>query len=658
MKHFISLFFLFLYNVVYAQNIVPYLTKNNKYIFVDSETLVQAFNGEYDSTDGFIGSFAIVEVSNKYGFINKKGNTLLPIEYNEKEIGYALIDKNYVLISELKNNLHSVRCFQVNDFKEIFTFSGEEIKQNQLEFKPIENYLLIYSRKSENIYGLYSLNTGWKIPFYSNKFEKTEIFKTIENEKYSNQIIAVKKNNKWGILNLDNLEENAIYDEIKPIDKNLIKVKKDELWAVADKNQNLLTDFIFSDIEIFRAGSDRCAVKISDKWGFIDSKAKLIVPVIYDEYDEINGFENGLVAVAKKSKINGFENNKVLKNFLEELKWGVIDEFNNVKIDFLYNSAPQLEKNEFVIVNKVIDGELEIDLNYYSKTGKIIKKKKAKPIILFKNGKEKILLNKYSIDPNFQNKLPLIKISDKKTWKHGLINVNQDLIVSPIYDEISEIFKDKLYSVFNGKFGLINNKGAMILPLIYDEIETMYNVVNNTYDYLKLKKGDKYLIADKNGKFITREKYDKVSYIKDYFVVVNQNKMGLINKKGEILLPLEFDKISIVGPYIEIFKNKKYGLIDSNFQKILDLKYNMIAYSDLSVSYLGNITSVFGINGDRLPTIKAFDGMEMKIIDLNKEMNKNLIMQNRVYVTSNDVRLPFYSFGSFESKGNKLFQEQ
>ena len=657
MKHIFSFFFLFLFSIVYAQNIVPYLTKNNKYIFVDSETLVPAFNGEYDSTDGFVGSFAKVEVSNKYGFIDKKGNTLLPIEYNEKEIGYELLDKNYGFIYEFKNNSYNVRCIQVNDFKEIFTFSGEEINQNQLKFETFKNDLLIYSRKSQNIYGLYSLDTGWKIPLYSNKFEEIEIFRMIENEKYSNQIIAVKQNNKWGILSLDKLEANAIFDEIKDIGKNLFKVKKGNLWAIMDVDQNLLTDFMFSDVNLFFSENDRCAVKLSDKWGFIDSKAKLIIPAIYDEY---NWFENGLAVVAKKSKVNGFENNKVLKNFIEELKWGVIDEFNNVKIEFLYNSAPVFKDHEFVIVKKVIDNELENDLYSALHTGKLIKKKKAKSIILFKNGKEKILLNKYSIDPNYQSNLPLIEIRDKKTWKRGLINVNQDIIVSPIYDGISEIYKDKLYTVFNGKYGIINKNGILILPVIYDQIETLYNVIDDTFDYLLLKKGDKYLIADKNGKLIAKEQYDGVNYIKDYFVVINQNKYGLINKKGEIILPLEYDKISIVGPYIEIFKNEKYGLIDSNFQKLFDLKYNMIAYSDLSGSISGMkiITGVYITNCDDLPLIKAFDGIEWKNIDLNKEKKANLILQNRVYKTSNGFRLPFYSFGSFGIEGNKQFKDQ
>lgn len=660
MKHIFSFFFLFLFSIVYAQNIVPYLTKNNKYIFVDSETLVPAFNGEYDSTDGFVGSFAKVEVSNKYGFIDKKGNTLLPIEYNEKEIGYELLDKNYGFIYEFKNNSYNVRCIQVNDFKEIFTFSGEEINQNQLKFETFKNDLLIYSRKSQNIYGLYSLDTGWKIPLYTNKFEEIEIFRMIENEKYSNQIIAVKQNNKWGILSLDKLEANAIFDEIKDIGNNLFKVKKENLWAVMDIEQNLLTDFIFLDIDSFFSKSNRCAVKLSDKWGFIDSKSKLIIPAIYDDYKL---FENGLAAVAKKRRVDGFENNKVLKNFIEELKWGVIDKFNNVKIEFLYNSAPVFSDKEFIIVNKVIDNELEIDIGISLRTaltGRIIKKKKAKGIILFKNGKEKILLNKYSIDPNYQSNLPLIEIRDKKTWKRGLINVNQDIIVSPIYDGISEIYKDKLYTVFNGKYGIINKNGILILPVIYDQIETLYNVIDDTFDYLLLKKGDKYLIADKNGKLIAKEQYDGVNYIKDYFVVINQNKYGLINKKGEIILPLEYDKISIVGPYIEIFKNEKYGLIDSNFQKLFDLKYNMIAYSDLSGSISGMkiITGVYKTNCDDLPLIKAFDGIEWKNIDLNKEKKANLILQNRVYKTSNGFRLPFYSFGSFGIEGNKQFKDQ
>ena len=661
MKHIFSFFFLFLFSLVYAQNIVPYLTKNNKYIFVDSETLVPAFNGEYDSTDGFVGSFAKVEVSNKYGLIDKKGNTLLPIEFNEKELGYELLDQNYVLIYELKNNSYNVRCFQVNDFKEIFTFTGKEMIQNQLKFETYKNNLLIYSRKSQNIYGLYSLDTGWKIPLYSNKFEEIEIFRMFENEKYSNQIIAVKQNNKWGILSLDKLEANAIFDEIKVIGDNLFKVKKENLWAVMDIEQNLLTDFMFSDIDSFF--SNRCAVKLSDKWGFIDSKSKLIIPAIYDDY---KWFENGLAAVAKKRRVDGFENNKVLKNFIEELKWGVIDEFNNVKIEFLYNSAPVFRDKEFIIVNKVIDNELQIDIDISLRTaltGRIIKKKKAKPIILYKNGKEKFLLNKYFVDANYQSNLPMIEILDKKTLrKRGLININQELKISPIYSDISVLCCGDLYTVFNGKYGVVNKSGSLIFPLIYDEVSTLTSVTksssNNNFIYLR--KGDKFGVSDKNGNILLKELYDGINYNNNYFIVTNENKFGLKNIKGHTILPLEYDKISIIGPYLELYKNGKYGLLNSNLETILELKYDSIAYSDISgsVSGMKYIVTIYESNFVDFPLIKAFDGIDMKIIDLNIDKKINLTTQNKLYITSNGVRLPFYSFGSFGIDGNKQFKEQ
>lgn len=663
MKHIFSFFFLFLFSLVYAQNIVPYLTKNNKYIFVDSETLVQAFNGEYDSTDGFVGSFAKVEVSNKYGLIDKKGNILFPIEYNEKEIGYELLDKNYGFIYEFKNNSYSVRCSQVNDFKEIFTFSGEEIEQNQLKFETFKNELLIYSRKSENIYGLYSLDMGWKIPLYSNKFEEIEIFRIIENEKYSNQFIAVKQNNKWGILNLDNIEANTIFDEIKDIGNNLFKVKKENLWAVMDIEQNLLTDFIFSDIDLFFSKSNRCAVKLSDKWGFIDSKSKLIIPAIYDDY---KWFENGLAAVAKKRRVDGFENNKVLKNFIEELKWGVIDEFNNVKIEFLYNSAPVFSDEEFIIVNKVIDNELELDIGISLRTaltGRIIKKKKAKGIILYKNGKEKILLDKYIIEPHDQFNLPMITVLDKKTLrKKGLININQELKISPIYYKISGLCCSNLYTVFNGKYGVVNTSGSVIFPLIYDEVSTLSSVTNSSSNnyFIYLRKGDKYGVSDKNGNILLKELYDGINYNNNYFIVTNENKFGLKNIKGQTILPLEYDKISIIGPYLELYKNGKYGLLNSNFETILELKYDSIAYSDISgsVSGMKYIVTIYESNFVDFPLIKAFDGIDMKIIDLNTEKKINLTTQNKLYITSNGVRLPFYSFGSFGIDGNKQFKEQ
>ena len=53
---------------------------------------------KYDWTNGFNNGHAIIELNNKWGFIDKQGNEICPIKYNyEKVINLnpKLLDKKY-----------------------------------------------------------------------------------------------------------------------------------------------------------------------------------------------------------------------------------------------------------------------------------------------------------------------------------------------------------------------------------------------------------------------------------------------------------------------------------------------------------------------------------------------------------------------------------
>ena len=59
--------------------IVPFLKKNGKYIYVDFSTLNPVFKkGEYDDAEIFNEESAIVKIHGKSGFINKEGDIVIP----------------------------------------------------------------------------------------------------------------------------------------------------------------------------------------------------------------------------------------------------------------------------------------------------------------------------------------------------------------------------------------------------------------------------------------------------------------------------------------------------------------------------------------------------------------------------------------------------
>lgn len=104
----------------------------------------------------------------------------------------------------------------------------------------------------------------------------------------------------------------------------------------------------YDEISIFSEGM--AVVRKGNKWGFIDSTGKLVVPMEYDEYHKSFPYSEGLVCMRKGDYKTG--------------KWGFIDKKGRVKIPFIYDEA-----------YKFSDGLAAVRKGYFwgfiDKTGKV-----------------------------------------------------------------------------------------------------------------------------------------------------------------------------------------------------------------------------------------------------------------------------------------------
>ncbi len=122
-----------------------------------------------------------------------------------------------------------------------------------------------------------------------------------------------------------------------------------------------------------------------------------------------------------------------------------------------------------------------------------------------------------------------------KKSKYGMVNRNNKIIIPFVYDELSFLkpnnIKDPLIGLKNGKYGLVTIE-KLLTDFLYDDIRPLNS-------YYKAKRGNKYIILDKEGKSISNELFDNVgSFYDNKAVVFDDGKYGYINNVGKIVVPI------------------------------------------------------------------------------------------------------------------------
>lgn len=85
---------------------------------------------------------------------------------------------------------------------------------------------------------------------------------------------------KWGCVDLDgNIVIPTVYDQILGSDGTRITVKLSDKYGIIDTRNCNITGFLYEEARVFKQG--RCAVCINSKWGFIDTEGEFCIPASY-----------------------------------------------------------------------------------------------------------------------------------------------------------------------------------------------------------------------------------------------------------------------------------------------------------------------------------------------------------------------------------------
>jgi len=254
--------------------------KDSLYGFIDSKGQI-IIKPQYQDADLFSEGLTAVSNGKKYGFINLKGDTVIPFLYDETFMGFnnglshvilngscGYIDKHGKIVVPLKYKT----CYPfMSAFSQVETFDGDEFlidKKGKTFDEVSEKHRLWVPRESYP--GSFTTSTGQGRKNSKGDTIVPPIYKVTGNLS-DNMYIVQDKSGKWGAYN----------DKGKLV----LQPKFDEMWHFYEGLSNF---------------------KINDKWGFVDKKGNI---VIEPKFEYASQFTNGL-AYAEINGKSGFINKK------------------------------------------------------------------------------------------------------------------------------------------------------------------------------------------------------------------------------------------------------------------------------------------------------------------------------------------------------------
>lgn len=299
------------------------------------------------------------------------------------------------------------------------------------------------------------------------------------------------------------------------------------LCGAVDRAGNVIVPFIYEEAgqSVFEMGAHKnlIMVKSNGKWGVIDAKNTIVLPLMYDEL------------YVEHEKNLGF-------NAKKDGKLGVIDIDGEIIMPFVYDEYPVYSEIANVyIVSKddkrgTVDagGNVMIPLKYdylaefTEKSGKIIAVAGIgeKHGIIDNTGKVLIPIEYADVKIICGIRMA-IKSADGK-W--GLISFGGENITPQIYDELNCEENGLMYAKQGEKIGYINMDGETIVPIIYDWSAGFVN--GNT----RVQKDGKFGVIKYDGTFLMEPIYDEIGDAGEFYIGRIGEKTVKIDLNGKTII--------------------------------------------------------------------------------------------------------------------------
>ncbi|WP_419769226.1 MAG: WG repeat-containing protein [Candidatus Marinarcus sp.] len=163
------------------------------------------------------------------------------------------------------------------------------------------------------------------------------------------------------------------------------------------------------------------------------------------------------------------------------------------------------------------------------------------------------------------SKVAVVKIANNE----ALLSENGEVITNAKYEMLFK-FNDKFYKTLkNGKFGIIKVNAEEVLKPIYDSISNEYN------GHAIIELNGKFGLVDSNFDERIKPQYEYINDINDNFLIVKYKKVGCVDYDNNILLDYKYD---MIYPFHEglarVENGGKFGFIDESCQEVVKPIYD------------------------------------------------------------------------------------
>ena len=467
--------------------------------------------------------YHLLKQDNKFGVIDKNGNTLVKPNYTEIKIP--------------------------NPQKPVFV-----CKDN-------EDTAVILNSKEEKILTQYD------------NIDTIRIEGTASNLPYEKTILKYEKDGKFGIINLEGKEiTKPIYEEIKGLTnkESELLVKKDGKYGVINskgaviinnKYDNIIADGFYTE----EAGYEFAGYIVSEKtqsgyrYGYFNYKHKKILDVEYADINrvvEISEKDDIYLLIVKNGQVGIMKNHDIIV----ECKYQDI-EYHSANSTFI------LERNsKFGLAD--INGKVVIPVKYDAIEfyGDYINATISETTAVFNVEGKQIQDAVY----NSITKVGEYYITVDKNGKYGVLASNRDIKVDSKYNYIEYLFENYfIVSKEDGDLGIISAEDKIIVDFEYDVIQKKENT--NVIEAKKLNKNVTDLFSKDMKKIISKSnltvnvKEDYIQTISDEIKYFNFEGVELTNKQAI--------------PQNELYATKqdnKWGFVDKQNNVKIEYVYDMV----------------------------------------------------------------------------------
>lgn len=439
--------------------------------------------------------YVVVFENNKWGVIDSNGNYVIDPSYEEM-----------ITIPNSKNDVF-LCIYDVN-------YETGEYKTKVL------------NSKNEEIFTQYE-----QIEAISNKDNNNNVW-------YEENVLKVKKDGKYGIINLAGKELTSCeYDNIVAMEgiKNTLKVTKDGKMGILDNEGKTILGAQYTDvINLGKDNKEGFIIKAENgKYGIVDYSNQVVLEAKYDEIaKEIYGNDMYVVKQAGKQILVKKDGTEVINTGYDEIK----EILKNVDNGFVF-----IKNGKYGIMKTT--GEVTIPAEYEelkeAKSGLLIAKQNGKYGIIDTQKTTKVELTYQSIS---YNEKADIYIAEKEDYSNDIVDntfaIRQSGILVDTDDDKGyiELKQGDEYKYYNfkfeerkitevhvsntlfkskkdGKYGFVDKDGKVVVDYQYDDVTEQ-----NSYGYAGIKKDGKWGSVDNKGNIVQEPTYHLDDYLKIDFI--------------------------------------------------------------------------------------------------------------------------------------------